>query len=138
MSGCTGTTTCANAPIGEYVAENVPLGPSVVSRVAVTFNKITNLNHVPYKFELTGFGGLKGDFIGAFEGSEFIPKAWADTDFLDIQWCPNQHYFQVTVAGQPGLYTLYKPSAFFYVWQIVQCSWPWGHYFCKTPKLVYG
>ena len=89
MGPCTGTTTVANSPFGAYAAENL---------VKVTFfSKITNLNAVPFTLEL--FNGEPRDFTaGAFDGSKFIPKprpAGDFTDSLDIQWCPNQNYFQL-------------------------------------------
>ena len=92
---CTGITTEANAPFGAYAFENT----------AVTFQKITDLNAVTFTLDL-GFGmGVKGYTGGAFVGSEFSlqgtspPAEEFAKDNLDIQWCPNQNYFQVTVFG---------------------------------------
>ena len=97
-----------------------------VTRIALTFQKITDLNdNVTFTQELTGcmfdqsldpspcveFEGTRVNTFtdGAFQGSEFIPTAPSEgfdiNNFLDIQWCPNQNYFQVKVAGE-GPYTL--------------------------------
>ena len=94
---CTGTTTVANSPFGAYAAENI---------VKVTFfSTITNLNAVPFTLEL--LNGEPKDFIGDFDGSKFIPRPGpASGDVPDIQWCPNQNYFQVKVESSPATKTV--------------------------------
>ena len=93
---CTGITTEANSPFGAY--ENIQEG------IAVTFPEITDLNAVPFTLDL-GFGlGVQGYTGGAFDGSKFSlqgisPSPNPFTANLDIQWCPNQNYFQVTTSG---------------------------------------
>ena len=97
-SSCTGITTEANSPFGAYAAEGV----------AVTFfTQITNLNAVPFTLELNN--EEPEDFTGgALEGSDKRKFSLQDTsppaapfalNNLDIQWCPDQNYFQVTVFG---------------------------------------
>ena len=109
-SACTGITTEANSPFGAYAAEGVTV---------TFFTPITNLNAVPFTLELSVVdGGQPRDFDGgAFEGSarrEFslqgtYPPAGAFAlNNLDIQWCPDQNYFQVTVDGK-GPHTLRSP-----------------------------
>ena len=97
-SSCTGITTEANSPFGAYAAEGI----------AVTFfTQITNLNAVPFTLELNN--DEPEDFTGgALVGSdkrEFSlqgtspPAAPFALNNLDIQWCPDQNYFQVTLFG---------------------------------------
>lgn len=100
---CTGVTTVANSPFGAYAAEGI---------ITVTFPKITDLLKVPFTRKLKD-GPDEPFKEGAFEGSHFIPKPRPAgfTDRLDIQWCPNQNYFQVKVEGVDGSNTLvYTPS----------------------------
>ena len=83
----------ANSPFGAYANEN--------QKISVTFPKITDLKKITYTLELDN-GGPRVFTDGAFEGRELIPKprpAGDFTDRLDIQWCPDQNKFQVTVAG---------------------------------------
>ena len=106
---CTGITTEANSPFGAY--ENIHEG------IAVTFfTQITDLNDVPFTLELSSVnGGQPRPFTGgAFDGSKFILQGISPppNDFtanLDIQWCPNQNYFQVTVFGFTNT-LVYTPS----------------------------
>ena len=103
---CTGITTEANSPFGAY--ENIQEG------IAVTFPEITDLNAVPFTLDL-GFGlGVQGYTGGAFDGSKFIlqgisPPPNPFTANLDIEWCPNQNYFLVTVFGDTNT-LVYTPS----------------------------
>ena len=100
-SACTGITTEANSPFGAYAAEGVTV---------TFFTPITNLNAVPFTLELSVVdGGQPRDFDGgAFEGSArrvfslqgaAPPAAPFALNNLDIQWCPDQNYFQVTLFG---------------------------------------
>ena len=104
---CTGITTVANSPFGAYAAEipgfivdrdtETPAGP-----VAVTFPPITNLNVVPYILELRNKETTFPD--GAFQGNTFKPRGLNNPppgffNSLDIQWCPNQNWFQVPIDG---------------------------------------
>ena len=137
---CTGTLTVANSPIGEYAATKINVGMGEVKRVAFNFSPITNVGAaVQYTQHLTGcvfdrtmhppkcndFEGTTEDTFqnGRFEddagnrGSLFIPTPPASgtrkfdiNALLNIHWCPNENYFQVTVAGQ-GPYIL--PSQYF-------------------------
>jgi len=113
---CTGTTTVANSPFGEYANEN-PLAYSpfanVNRKISVKFPKITDLKKITYTLELDN--GVVSRTDGAFEGSKLIPKPRAPCTIacqadgtekrrldgtsptLDIQWCPDQNKFQVTV-----------------------------------------
>ena len=95
----------ANAPFGAYKGDGV----------AVTFPKITDLNAVPFAFELSFVnGGQPRDFTGgAFEGSKFSlqgtsPPAGAGAPAY-IEWCPNQNYFLVTAYGVTNT-LVYTPS----------------------------
>ena len=160
--GCTGITTEANSPLGEYAAENIQVGKMAeVTRIAFTFPKITpntlwqplTEQRVKFTQELTGcmfdqsldpspcvaFKGTKvqtftdGAFQGAgIEGSVFIPKPPSPAgkfdinDLLYIKWCPNQNYFQVTVAGA-GPYTLSKTLP-----QYVPYN-SWQYFYCRFP-----
>tara|TARA_B100000780_G_scaffold210557_1_gene150513 strand:- start:29 stop:592 length:564 start_codon:yes stop_codon:yes gene_type:complete len=104
---CTGITTVANSPFGAY--ENIHEG------IAVSFPKITDLNAVTFTLDLFNGLGVRRFTGGAFiEGSKFSlkrisPRAGAFTENLDIQWCPNQNYFQVTVFGATNT-LVYTPS----------------------------
>ena len=95
------------SPFGAYAAEipgfivdrdsETPAGP-----VAVTFPPITNLNVVPYILELRNKETTFPD--GAFQGNTFKPRGLNNPppgffNSLDIQWCPNQNWFQVSIAG---------------------------------------
>ena len=113
-TSCTGTTTVAKSPFGEYANEN----PKIYEITKVTFPKIKDINApVTFTLDLGDGLGVRGFTGGAFEGSarrEFslqgtYPPAGAFAlNNLDIQWCPDQNYFQVTVDGK-GPHTLRSP-----------------------------
>ena len=102
---CTGITTEANSPFGAYAAEGVTV---------TFFTPITNLNAVPFTLELSVVdGGQPRDFDGgAFEGSArrvfslqgaAPPAAPFALNNLDIEFCPNQNYFQVATTLPSGV-----------------------------------
>ena len=104
-SACTGITTEPNSPFGAYAAEGVTV---------TFFTPITNLNAVPFTLELSVVdGGQPRDFDGgAFEGSArrvfslqgaAPPAAPFALNNLDIEFCPNQNYFQVATTLPSGV-----------------------------------
>ena len=66
-TSCTGTTTVAKSPFGEYANEN----PKIYEITKVTFPKIKDINApVTFTLDLGDGLGVRGFTGGAFEGSE--------------------------------------------------------------------